>query len=55
MKLDYNFLNSLPHKIDKLSKLEYLSASQNNLKLIPPTLTSLGAKFKVLILNDNKI
>lgn len=54
-KLDYNFLYTLPHGLHKLTRLEHLSASQNNLKFLPQTLFQLRHCLQHLIVNDNKI
>lgn len=55
MKLDYNFLQSLPHGLNKLVSLQILSASQNNLKSIPSNLYLLTDSLRHLILHDNKL
>ena len=54
-KVDYNFLTTLPNGINKLQKLEVLSASQNILKTIPFNVLVLRQNLKSLMLNDNKI
>eukprot|EP00347_Sterkiella_histriomuscorum_P006112 403354021 len=55
IRMDYNYITELPINIGLISKLEYLSASQNKIQKLPSSITEYGVKLNVLHLNDNKL
>lgn len=55
IRLDYNFLAHLPFGFDRLKHLQFLSASQNLLKVLPQTIFSKDSQLEFLLLNDNKL
>lgn len=55
LRIDYNFLHKLPFGMFRLMHLQYLSASQNYLKVIPQQLLHQDSKLEYLHLNDNQI
>ena len=55
MKVDYNYLASLPFSLGNLTELQYLSASQNKLLELPDSLFRHDSKLTSLLINDNKI
>ena len=50
IKLDYNPIQNLPLRINRLKSLQYLSVSHNNLRKI-----QIAQNLEFLIINDNKI
>lgn len=56
LRVDYNFLETLPVTLNRLNHLQCLTASQNQLIVVPPALmVNNESKLQYLYLNDNKI
>jgi len=55
MKLDYNYLQSLPFSLGSVRSLVHISASQNKLQELPDSLFHKESQLQTLLLNDNKI
>ena len=56
LRVDYNFLQALPVTLNRLYQLQCLTASQNQLVQIPPSLLiNEDSRLLYLYLNDNKI